>query len=418
MRARLLTSLISVAAIALAVGLGMPVITASPAVAGPAAYTYQREWIYSTNASEIPEAIAVSDDGRIYVVGPRAGATGSIVRVYNADGRLVTTWPYLPYEDVGGVAVGPNGQIHIAHYSGAQVHVYSAGGAHVRTYGLSDDSATFGDIALAPNGTAYITDPVNDSIHKFAANGTYVISFGGSGTAPGRYGTPWDVDVLRDGNLVVADTDNNRIQIVSSSTGQPIRTWGQAGTGNGQFSGFLINVEVGPDGFIYAGDTTSRIQVFSTAGHYLGKMTASTKRAGSPISPLRDIAFGPDRAMYSAGTLYPFENGIAKYVLAGAAAGVAKVKASKKGVKVAKKRVKLTIKCVSATPCSGTLTLATKGKKGKRLAKPKAYTLPAGGKATVKVKLTKKGRKTIRKKPVTKAVATVTGSTKKIKIRR
>jgi len=75
----------------------------------------------------------------------------------------------------------------------------------------------------------------------------------------------------------------------------------------------------------------------------------------------------------------------------------------------------MTVQVRKGVPCTGTATVTVKGK---TVTKPKAYSVKPGKKRTVTVKATKKGRKVLRKKPVTKAVVTVHSSSRKIKIRR
>jgi len=394
---------------------------------GPTGYAYATEWIYSTDASEVPQAVATDGSGRVYAVAPNSGYGDdkATVRAYDPNGGLVTQWE-VPFPNVGDLVVDASGNVHVGDYSGdvrrdipAGVYVYSPAGAYLRWYPMRpccDVTETVGGIGIGPDGRSYVVSPTSDQIVVFNATGTRLKTFSGPGVAPGRLKSPWGLDVAPDGRVVVADRDNSRVQVFTAE-GVYVTGWGQSGTGPGQFvtAASSFNVEVRDDGLVYVVDGTDRVQVFTLTGQYLGTVLATTKRSGDTMTGLSGVAFGLQRELYVGGKLFPFENGVAKYVLAGTGAGVAKVMAPKRGVPVTKRKVRLTVRCVSATPCAGTLTLTVKGRS---IAKPKAYAVAPGGKAKVAVKLTKKGLKKVRKKPVTKAVASVTGGATKVKIRR
>ena len=72
------------------------------------------------------------------------------------------------------------------------------------------------------------------------------------------------------GNQYVADSNNNRIQVFDAS-GNLLRKWGAAGSGDGQFD-LPIDIAVGPGGTVYVLDRLNhRVQKFDTAGNFLGK---------------------------------------------------------------------------------------------------------------------------------------------------
>ena len=73
---------------------------------------------------------------------------------------------------------------------------------------------------------------------------------------------PYGIAVGSGGNIYVADTGNNRVQVFDPS-GVFQSTFGSFGSGNGQFSD-PYGIAVGSGGNIYVADTgNSRVQVFS-----------------------------------------------------------------------------------------------------------------------------------------------------------
>jgi hypothetical protein len=128
----------------------------------------------------------------------------------------------------------------------------------------------------------------------------------------------------------------------------------------------------------------------------------------------REIAMGADGSLYVTDLLTdPVEWGVAKYAPAGAPGlGVAKVRKPKRAPHVDRK-VRLKVSCTSTVACSGRLVLTVKGK---RIAKPAAYAIPAGAKKKVVAKLTAKGRRLIHGRTVI-AKATVAGGATKVRLR-
>ncbi|MBM7517092.1 NHL repeat-containing protein [Nocardioides nitrophenolicus] len=333
--------------------------------------------------------------------------TDDRVQVYSTSGTLVSQFSIGGDVAATGVAVSPDGLIFVSDYSNnTGIHVYRPDGTPFATFrppGVADFTPWGLDVDQA--GNAYVADPIADTVYRFDAVTGAVSKVGSSGAATGRLDGPYDVAAAPDGTVLVADGNNHRIQRFTPG-GAFLATFGSAGWGPGQFGSRPHSVDVMPDGTIAVGTASQPVRIFNAAGVFLQEAWA-----GSEVTAL---ATGPDRSIYAAALLTnPVVWGVAK--LSPTTSGVATVKAPKKGVRVTRRKVALTIRCISADPCKGVVQLTVKGKS---LNAAKAYSLPAGAKAKVKVKLTRKGLKIVRKKPVTKAVATVTGSTRKVRIRR
>ena len=92
-----------------------------------------------------------------------------------------------------------------------------------------------------------------------------------------------------DGSVYVADSGNNRIQKFSVELVDPIRTkpvlvdeWGTEGDGPGEFK-YPHGISVDIDGNVYVADTgNSRIQIFNSAGAFLGSPDPSYARFDYP----------------------------------------------------------------------------------------------------------------------------------------
>jgi sugar lactone lactonase YvrE len=91
--------------------------------------------------------------------------------------------------------------------------------------------------------------------------------WGKDGSANGQFMNPKGIATDKAGNVYVADTDNNRVQVFSK-TGAFLRKWGSKGDGNDQFLG-AEDVNIAPDGTVWVADQgNQRLQAFSATGSF------------------------------------------------------------------------------------------------------------------------------------------------------
>jgi glucose/arabinose dehydrogenase/plastocyanin/sugar lactone lactonase YvrE len=110
------------------------------------------------------------------------------------------------------------------------------------------------------SGNVYVADTANNRIQVFSSNGTFISEWGGDyGSGEGEMRSPAGIALDQEGNVYVADTANNRIQVFSSN-GTFISEWGEAYSFN-----LPTGVAVDSFGNVYVADTANnRIQVFSS----------------------------------------------------------------------------------------------------------------------------------------------------------
>jgi len=81
------------------------------------------------------------------------------------------------------------------------------------------------DIAFAPDGSMFMTDGYgNARVHKFSPDAKYLFSWGEPGTAPGQFNLPHGVWIDRRGRVLVADRENDRVQVFDQS-GKLLSVW-------------------------------------------------------------------------------------------------------------------------------------------------------------------------------------------------
>jgi DNA-binding beta-propeller fold protein YncE len=142
-----------------------------------------------------------------------------------------------------GITVGPDDSVYCVDDGDHTVRKLTPGGELLLTLGASgvpsatgyDTSRkTFNDrmasithggppfnrptaVAVAPNGQLYVADGYgNARVHRFTADGELIQSWGEPGTGPGQFNLPHGIAVTSDGRVLVADRENDRIQVFSA----------------------------------------------------------------------------------------------------------------------------------------------------------------------------------------------------------
>jgi DNA-binding beta-propeller fold protein YncE len=148
-------------------------------------------------------------------------------------------------------------------------------------------------MAANATGTLYVADTRNNQIRVFDDAGNPVGTWGSAGTGPGQFRFQagaqfWgDLALGPDGNLYVLDTFNNRVQVLSPD-GAFLREWGEAGSEEGQLA-LPEGIAVDATGRVYVADSgNARVQVFDGAGALLFAWQPPAADASAP--DLADVA--------------------------------------------------------------------------------------------------------------------------------
>lgn len=81
------------------------------------------------------------------------------------------------------------------------------------------------DVAVSDDGSFYVSDGYGNSrVVKFSKEGEYLFEWGTFGNKQGEFNTPHGIDLDKNGNVYVADRENNRIQKFDAD-GNFITTW-------------------------------------------------------------------------------------------------------------------------------------------------------------------------------------------------
>jgi DNA-binding beta-propeller fold protein YncE len=148
----------------------------------------------------------------------------------------------------------------------------------------------------------WLADHQTHTVTKHALNGEVLLQLGTFGyanitvTTNGGQGAPFNmptgIAIAEDGKIFTSDGYANRRVHRFSASGELEHSWGEAGTGPGQFA-IIHKIAIGPDGLVYICDReNNRIQIFDQDGNY--------QREWNDVVGPGDIYFASDGNVYVA----------------------------------------------------------------------------------------------------------------------
>ena len=201
--------------------------TEGSVVLGENGFNYE---LSGENWGELPEgwvykeatAVDVDSKDRVYVF--NRGTCPVIV--FDTDGKIIDTWGEGVFKNPHGITVGPDDELFCVDNGDSTVRKFSSEGKLLMTIGEPGaGSPKMSGIPFAKpthvavnksNGEFYVADGYsNASVHKYSPDGKLLLTWGESGTGPGQFNIVHNVVVDSDGWVYIADRENHRIQAVS-----------------------------------------------------------------------------------------------------------------------------------------------------------------------------------------------------------
>jgi DNA-binding beta-propeller fold protein YncE len=172
-----------------------------------------------------PAGIAVDGSGNIYV----ADTGNDRIEKYDPSGNFLLKWGTTgtgtnQLRSPQGVAIDGSGNVWVADYSNNAVKEFTSTGTWIRTIGGTAGSADGlfknpTDLVFDADGTLWVLDKGNNRFQRFTSTGTFLSKMGSKGLDIGQFDAPYGIDVNPAGDLLVADTSNNRVQAFYDANG-------------------------------------------------------------------------------------------------------------------------------------------------------------------------------------------------------
>jgi DNA-binding beta-propeller fold protein YncE len=220
-----------------------------------------------------PYGVGVDSKGRIYVADAKVGA----VFIFNAetkDTEMIKNGVQARFKLITGLAVDDGDQLFISDSVARHVVVFDP--QHRAVASISEGMSSPAGVAVDnENRFLYVCDTDLDQVLVYDADAPFKLlrKIGTAGkehtlTEPGQFARPTNVAVDADGNVYVADTFNDRVEVFDAD-GNFIRTFGKPGDGPGYFAR-PKGIAIDGDGHVWVADTVQdRIQVFTPEGRLL-----------------------------------------------------------------------------------------------------------------------------------------------------
>ena len=189
--------------------------------------------------------------------------------------KVVEAWPQRPADAVWGamssVAVDAADNIWTFNRGNIPVQVYTPAGALVKMWGQGLFRNPH-QIRFDKSGHVWIVDNGYSTVTKFTADGMALMTLGvkgEQGTDERHLNQPTDVTVTPGGDVFISDGYGNDRIMHYDKNGKFVKSWGQLGSGPGQFS-LPHSIAADSKGRLYVADrNNARVQVFEPNGRYV-----------------------------------------------------------------------------------------------------------------------------------------------------
>ena len=207
--------------------------------------------------------------------GGRSVIYGSSPYKYQIDGK---EWGNLPkgwtLSEATAVAVNSLDEIIVFNRGTKPIIIFDQDGNHLRSWGENIFSNAHG-ISVDSSDNIYCVDSGDNTVRKFNSSGELVFQIGKEGEKAGKmsglpFAVPTQVAIDENNNeLYVADGYSNAKVHKYNQDGKYLFSWGESGTGEGQFN-IVHNISTDRDGLVYVADRENhRVQIFDSNGKYI-----------------------------------------------------------------------------------------------------------------------------------------------------
>ena len=195
----------------------MPVILGS----GGHRYRVVEDWAKLPEGWEFKDAAAVACDSqdRVYVFNRGEHP----MMVFDREGKFLRSWGEGSYPRAHGLHIDANDILYLTDDAGHVVRKCSTDGKVLLELGVPGKPSAYmsGEpfhrcthTALSPKGEIYVSDGYgNAKVHKYSPDGKRLLSWGEPGTGEGEFNIVHNIVTDAEGWVYVADRENHRVQV-------------------------------------------------------------------------------------------------------------------------------------------------------------------------------------------------------------
>lgn len=234
---------------------------------GDCLYSVERPWGTLPQGMQLAFVSHVAVDSQDYVYAFQRSKPPIVV--FDSAGAYVRSWGTDSIADAHGIFITRDDLILLVDRDAHQVLGFDPQGRLQLVLGERHRpslQAPFNhpaDVAAARNGDIYVADGYgNSAVHCFSGQGEWKRTWGRPGSGPGEFTTPHAVWVGDDDRVLVADRENNRVQIFNLD-----------GEYLGEWNDFYhpMDIYVDANGRVYVTDQIPRLSVLTADGTLVGR---------------------------------------------------------------------------------------------------------------------------------------------------
>ena len=217
--------------------------------------------------------------------------------VFNSDGDIQDTWGHGEFTNPHGVTIGPDGSVYTVDNGDHTVKKFTPKGEKISEIQAQHPAKEMsGDpfcrpahLAIDPKtGNMLVADGYSNArVHKYDPDGRLIMSWGESGTGPGQFNIVHNLIVDDDGLVYVADRENQRVQVFDTE-GKFVTQWNDMS----RVAAICMDAE-GDDPLIYLGEYFCGIGS-NTMGTNLGPRVSVMNRNGDVLARVGTDSFGDE----------------------------------------------------------------------------------------------------------------------------
>jgi DNA-binding beta-propeller fold protein YncE len=237
-------------------------------------------------------SVAVDADDNVYVF--NRGTHPMIV--FNSEGDILDTWGHGVFNVPHGVTVGPDGNIYCVDVGDHTIRKYTPKGEQLMELQAGHPAgAMSGDPFNRPahiavdkdSGDLFVADGYSNArVHRYDPTGRLITSWGESGTGPGQFNIVHNVIIDDDGLVYIADRENQRVQVFDRD-GNFQTQW------NDMSRVAAITMDNTDDPLVYLGEYYCGI-ASNSMGTDLGPRVSVMDRKGNVLARLGTSAYGDE----------------------------------------------------------------------------------------------------------------------------
>ncbi|HCV26982.1 MAG TPA: peptidyl-alpha-hydroxyglycine alpha-amidating lyase family protein [Dehalococcoidia bacterium] len=186
----------------------------------------------------IPQGIWFQNTASLAVDGDRVyvfNRGNRPVIILDTAGNYIDSWGEGMFNSPHGITVAPDGNLFLTDNRDHVVHKTDKAGNVIFTLGTPGEPCEWQsggmfnrptNVAVQPStGVFFVSDGYGNSrVHKFDPDGTHITSWGEPGTGPGQFSLPHNIQMIGDDRVAVCDRENFRVQVFTTE-GEFIDQW-------------------------------------------------------------------------------------------------------------------------------------------------------------------------------------------------